>query len=114
MQPVLANWRSKNRKLSHKDCLNEDVCSSSFPPLVHILMRLGMLHDRKAMAAPAEIFEGLCTHDFTGDARDVLYSTLTTCYEQAVRDGLAPWNALSMIVNWVATEIARLQAGTPL
>ena len=68
-----------------------------------------MLEDREVVAVTAELFQGLDHHNFTNHARDALKGVVISSYERAVQDGLPPLDALSMILNWVAEEISRLQ-----
>ncbi len=58
---------------------------------------------------PAELSEGLRhTGPAGGDVREALSNALIRSYEQAIQDGLPPFEALSLMLEWVAVEVSRL------
>ena len=43
---------------------------------------------------------------------DVFRSALIVCFEEAVERGLAPKDAIAIVLDWVAGECARLKASS--
>ena len=99
-------------KFNHRDSLNEAVCSPSLRPLVHEPEGFRVLDDHQLVPVSAELFQRLSHHNSTADARGLLECALISGYEEAIQNGLPPLDALSMILNWVAGEIARLHHET--
>jgi hypothetical protein len=48
-----------------------------------------------------------------GQAEEALQSHIITGFEEALGLGMPPMEALSQVLSWVATEMARLHASEP-
>ena len=59
---------------------------------------------------PEDLFEGRAEEAPHLKASEKLTSLLITSYEQAIRNGLTPCRALSVMLEWIAEECARLRA----
>ena len=56
-----------------------------------------------------ELFSRNIKPGMSKKASDVLLSNIINAYEAAVDEGIDPIDALSMIVGWVSTEMARVR-----
>ena len=56
---------------------------------------------------PADFLHGLEDHGSADAAREALISALITNYEQAIQNGLPPFDALAVVLEWVSGEVSR-------